>query len=80
MLDGRASGPALGIGAGVFAVVCCAGLPAIGALIGGITIAAVIGVAGGVLALAALGGGAIMLVRARRRRRSCPPNAGGAIQ
>ena len=79
-MNGRASGPALGVGAGAFAVVCCAGLPAIGALIGGITIAGVIGVAGGVLVLAALGGGAVLLVRARRRRGSCSPPAGGAIE
>ena len=77
-MSNRASGPALGVAAGALAVICCAGLPAIGALLGGITIAAVIGVAGGVLALAALCGGAIVLVRARRRR-SCPPSAGGPI-
>jgi hypothetical protein len=79
-MDGRASGPGLGVAAGAFAVVCCAGLPAIGALIGAITIARVIGVAGGVLALAALLGGAILLVRARRRRGSCPPRAGVSIE
>jgi hypothetical protein len=79
-MHGRASGPALGVAAGALAVICCAGLPAIGALIGGVTIAGVVGVAGGVLALAALGGGAIVLLRARRRRRSCPPSAGGPIQ
>lgn len=75
-MSGRATGPALGVAAGAIAVICCAGLPAIGALLGGITIAAVIGVAGGVLALAAVGGGAILLVRARRRH-SCPPSTGG---
>lgn len=74
-MSGRASGPALGVAAGALAVICCAGLSAIGALVGGITIAAVIGVAGGVLALAALGGGAILLLRARRRHSSCPPGA-----
>ena len=79
-MHGRASGPALGVAAGAFGVICCAGLPAIGALIGGVTIAGVVGVAGGVLALAALGGGAIVLVRARRRRRSCPRSAGGPTQ
>jgi hypothetical protein len=79
-MRGRASGPALGVTAGAFAVACCAGLPAIGALIGGITIAGVLGVAGGVLVLAALGGGAVLLVRARRRRSSCPPSAGGSIR
>jgi hypothetical protein len=79
-MNGRASGPALGLAAGAFAVVCCAGLPAIGTLIGGITIAGVVGVVGGVLALAALVGGAILLVRARHRRGSCPPRAGGSIE
>jgi hypothetical protein len=68
------------VAAGAFAVICCAGLPAIGGLIGGITIAGVIAVAGGVLALAALGGGAAVLVHARHRRRSCPPSSGGPIQ
>jgi hypothetical protein len=76
-MDGRASGPALGIAAGAVAVVCCAGVPAIGALVGGITIAAVIGAAAGVLALAALLSGATVLVRARRRRGPCPPRDGG---
>jgi hypothetical protein len=79
-MHGRASGPALGVAAGAFAVICCAGLPAIGALIGGVTIAGLLGVTGAVLALAALGGGAIVLLRARRRRRSCPPSARGPIQ
>jgi hypothetical protein len=78
-MRGRASGPALGAAAAV-AVICCAGLPAIGALIGGVTIAGVVGVAGGVLALAALGSGAIVLVRVRRRCRSWPPSARGAIK
>jgi hypothetical protein len=78
-MNGRASGPALGVAAGAFAVVCCAGLPTIGALTGGITIAGVIGVAGGVLALAALLSGAVLQVRARRRRSSCPPSAGRPI-
>jgi hypothetical protein len=74
-MSDRASGPALGIAAGVFAVVCCAGLPAIGAVIGGITIAAVIGVGAAVLAIAVVLGGAGLLLRARRRRGACPPSA-----
>jgi hypothetical protein len=60
-------------------VVCCAGLPAIGALIAGITIAGVLGVAGGTLALGAAIGGATLLARARRRRRSCQPPQGGPL-
>jgi hypothetical protein len=77
----RASGPALGVAAGAFAVICCAALPAIGAPIGA-PIASLVGGAGGVLALAAPGSGAIVLVRARRRRRrrSCRPSARGSIQ
>ena len=76
---GRASGPALGVATGAIAVVCCAGGPAIGALLGGITIAAAIGVAGG-LALTALLSGAILLIRARSRRGSCPPTTRGRIE
>jgi hypothetical protein len=79
-MDGRAPGPALGVAAGALAVLCCAGLPAIGALIGGITIAGVIGVAGGVFGLAALLGGGALAVPARRRRGSCPPSAGRPIE
>lgn len=80
-MDGREPGPALGVvAAGALVVACCAGLPAISALIGGITIAGVIGVAGGVLALSALGGGAVLLVRARRRRGSCRPSAREPIE
>jgi hypothetical protein len=66
----RADIPVLGVGAAVIAVICCAGLPAITALIGGITTAAILGVAGGVLALAAIATAAILMIRARRRRNS----------
>jgi hypothetical protein len=79
-MDARPTGPAFAVAAGAFAVVCCAGLPAIGALIGGITIAGILGVAGGVLALAALVAGAALAVRACRRRGSCPPRARGRIR
>jgi hypothetical protein len=79
-MHGRASGPALGVVAAAFAVICCAGLRAIGALIGGVTTAGVVGVADDVLSLAALGSAAIVLVRACHRCRSCPPSVGRAIQ
>jgi hypothetical protein len=46
------------------------GLPAITALIGGITTAAILGVAGGMLAPAAIATGATLMIRARRRRNS----------
>jgi hypothetical protein len=79
-MDGRASSGALGVAAGVFAVLCCAGLPAIGGLIGGATIAGVIGVGAAVLAITALLGGAALAVRARRRRGACPPSARGRVR
>ena len=55
----------------IVGVGCCAGLPAIAAVNGGITIAAVLGVAGGVLAAAALVAVIVFVVRARRR--ACAP-------
>ncbi len=72
-MRGRTDVPLVGVAAGALAVVCCAGLPAIGALLGGITIAGVLGVAGGVLVIAAAVGGSALLMRARRRRNSCRP-------
>jgi hypothetical protein len=74
---GRASGPMLGVAAGALAVICCAGLPVSGALIGAVTLTGIVAVAGGALGLAALGGAAIVLLRVRRRGRSWPPGAGG---
>jgi hypothetical protein len=41
----RVDGRLLAVAA--FAVVCCAGIPAIVAIVGGITVAAVVGVTGG---------------------------------
>jgi hypothetical protein len=79
-MRGRVDAALFGIAASALVVVCCAGLPAIGALVGGVAIAAAIGVGGAVLALAALIGAAALLLRARRRRGSCPPPAGGRVQ
>jgi hypothetical protein len=73
-------GPVIGIAATAFAVICCAGLPAIGALVGGLTIAAVLGVAAGVLALTAALGAAVLVLRTRRRRSQHPPYQGGPGQ
>jgi hypothetical protein len=64
-MRGRADIPVPGVEAAVIAVICCAGLPAITELIGGITTAAILGVAGGMLALAAIATGAMLLIRAR---------------
>ncbi len=74
-----ADGPLIGIAAGVFAVVCCAGLPATGALIGWISIVAVLGIAGGVVAFAAAAGAAVLLLRVRRRRVQRPPHQGEPV-
>ena len=74
-----ANGPLIGIAAGAFAVVCCAGLPAIGALIGGISIVAVLGIAGGVVASAAAAGAGVFLLRVRRRRVQRPPHQGEPV-
>jgi hypothetical protein len=69
-MNGRAEVPVLGVGAAIVAVICCAGLPAIAAVLGGITLAAVLGVAGGVLAVVAIATGAVLLIGGRRKRGS----------
>jgi hypothetical protein len=61
----------------VVGVVCCAGLPALATVLGGLALGAVLGVAGGVLVLAGLIAAAVLLVRMRRRRRCSPPATGG---
>ena len=56
---------------GAVAIVCCAGLPALAAVFAGLTLATILGVGGGLVALIAAAG-TVMILRARRRR-SCPP-------
>jgi hypothetical protein len=63
--------PLLGAAGAVIAIGCCAGLPAIGAILGGLTVAAVVGIAGGVLVAAALISGGAFVWRARHRQRAC---------
>jgi hypothetical protein len=58
----------------VIGTACCAGLPAIVAVLGGLTAAAVLGVAGGLIAARALVAIAVFAVRARRRRACAPPD------
>jgi hypothetical protein len=61
----------LGIGAAVIALACCAGLPAVGALLGGLTVGAVLGLGFGALLLAALAwAAAAIIVRRQRVRRT----------
>jgi hypothetical protein len=61
----------LGIGAAVIAVACCAGLPAIAALLGGVTLGVVLGFGLGALALGALAWTAAAIITRRRQR---PPD------
>jgi hypothetical protein len=58
----------LAVGAAAFAVLCCAGLPLVVSLVGGLTVAGVLGVSAGVLIVAAAVAGAVVLIRARRRQ------------
>jgi biotin transporter BioY len=56
------------LGAVVFALVCCAGLPALGAALGGVTAGVLIGVAGGLISAVVLAAAVILFIRSRRRR------------
>lgn len=57
------------LGIGVFAVLCCAALPLLAGLLGGIAVGSVLGVGAGVLAVLVV----VVLIVARSRR----PRAGG---
>ena len=59
--------PLIGAAGALIVVACCAGLPLVGAVLGGLTLAAVLGVAGGVLMAGAAIAGALLLLRARRQ-------------
>jgi hypothetical protein len=65
----------LGAAGAVIAVACCAGLPALGTIVGGLTVAAVLGVAGGVALAAGALAAVVLLLRARRRRACAPADA-----
>ena len=56
------------LGAAVIAVVCCAGLPALTLGLGGLTLAAVLGIGAGVIAVAAVLIVAVVALRERSRR------------
>jgi hypothetical protein len=58
------------LGVGTLAVICCARLPALLALLGGVT---VVGLLGGGVALAVLAGSAGAFVLRARGRRACAP-------
>jgi hypothetical protein len=55
------------------AIVCCAAPPVLAGALAGLTLAAVLGVGGGLIALIAVLSATVMYLRARRRR-SCLPS------
>lgn len=59
--------PGLGAAGALVAIACCAGLPLIGTILGGLTLAAVLGVAGGVVLVVGVVAAAVVLMRGRRR-------------
>jgi hypothetical protein len=56
------------------AIVCCAALPALAGAFAGLTIATILGVSGGLIAITAAVSLTVTLVRPRRRR-SRPPSS-----
>ncbi len=69
--EGSQNSPKMGLaalGIGAFAVVCCAGIPLVAGVLGGVALGSVLGVGAGVLAVVVV----IALVVARaRRQRAC---------
>ena len=61
-----------GVGLAALAIACCAGLPLLIAVAGGIGATALIGARTGMVTLIAVGVGALVIARARRRR--CQPS------
>jgi len=69
--------PLLGAAGALLAVACCAGLPALGAIVGGLTVAAVIGISTGALLAAAVVALAVLIWRGRRPRACEEPRGTG---
>lgn len=69
--EGSQNSPKMGLaalGIGAFAVVCCAGLPLVAGVLGGVALGSVLGVGAGALVVIVV----IVLVVARaRRQRAC---------
>ena len=64
-----------GVGAAAVAIVCCAGLPAVAALAGGLTAGAILGLGLGALIVGALAlTGTVILTRKRQRARGVERN------
>lgn len=62
------------MGVAALAIVCCAGLPPVVGLLGGLTLGGVLGAGGGLLAAAAVVLLVFVVLRSRRRR-SCDTGA-----
>jgi len=62
----------LPVAVAAFAIVCCAGLPVLAGVFAGLTLAAILDVGGGLIALIAVLAGIVLVLRARRRG-SCLP-------
>ena len=60
--------PLLGAAGALLVVACCAGLPTLAAIVGGLTVAAVIRISTGALLAAAVAALAVLIWRGRRRR------------
>jgi hypothetical protein len=68
------------IGVSALAVICCAGVPLVGGLLGGLTLVAVLGVSGGLLAALAIAVAAVLAIRTRRRRARPTPSSEREVQ
>jgi Flp pilus assembly protein TadB len=66
--DRSESIPMLGPASALLAIGCCAGLPLLGSILGGLTIAAVIGAGGGIALVAVVVAAVALLIRVVRRR------------
>lgn len=64
--DSQPPGGLAALGIAAFAVICCAALPLLVALAGGVAIGTVLGIGAGLVAAALLG--SVVVARARRRR------------
>ncbi|MDE3133201.1 MAG: hypothetical protein KGL15_03960 [Acidobacteriota bacterium] len=61
--------PVLGAAGALVAIAGWAGLPPTGTILGGLTLAAVLGVAGGLVLAVGVGAAAVVVLRGRRGRR-----------
>jgi hypothetical protein len=61
----------VGVAGWLLPVACCAGVPLVGTIVGGLTVAAAIGVAGGLLLATSALAVAVLAFRTRNRRRGC---------